>query len=131
VLDAIRQGFANPLDGMLGVLLLLFLAILLAVIAFVFAIKRQEESRENLDDPKLLFDELASAHELSSSEIAAIKKVAAACPLERIDFIFAQPDSWKEIATKDPVANRVWEKLFSTPLVEPNCPLKPATGTET
>ncbi|MBY0587647.1 hypothetical protein K2X85_10740 [bacterium] len=115
VLDAIRQGFANPVDGLLGVFFLLFLAVLLGMIGFLFVVRRREESRENQDDPNALFEELAAGHGLDGKERHALNRLARVAHVERPDFLFAMPDSWKELADadKDPAARSAWQKIFT------------------
>ncbi len=94
VLDAIRQGFANPLDGVLGILLLVFLLSLFTIIAVIFTLKRRKETLENLDDPKLLFDDLALAHGLSAEEKSLIAEVALRQKPSHPENAFVMPDFW-------------------------------------
>ncbi len=116
VLDAIKQGFANPLDGILGILLLVFLVALVSLIAVIYTIKQREETLENLDDPKLLFDDLVLAHGLSVEEKSLIVEIAQRQKPSHPELAFVLPDFWIGLESHPQIAlvARLREKLIGT-----------------
>jgi hypothetical protein len=116
VLDAIKQGFANPLDGVLGILLLVFLVGLVGLIAFIYALRQRKETLENLDDPKLLFDDLAIAHGLSAEEKSLIAEIAHRQKPPHPEFAFVLPDFWGGLEShpKHALLAKLKEKLIGS-----------------
>jgi hypothetical protein len=114
VLEAIRQGFSNPLDGLLGVLLLIFLVVLVGVIAFIFTLRQREETLENLDDPKLLFEALAMAHGLSAEEKSLLVQWSSHQTTPHPEQAFVDPGFWQglESTSQPSLALQLRDKIL-------------------
>lgn len=94
--ESLRGGFSGPTQSTVLATILAVLISAVALAAIFFYIRRRQDSSENLNNPRELFDELCSAHNLSSDDRQLLHKIARTSQSRRLDRLFLRPDLFSQ-----------------------------------